>query len=40
MHRTIEAITDEHGAIRLLETIPLPRGRRLGRLGARLGLPD
>ena len=29
MHRTIEAIVDEHGMIRLLESIPLPTGRRV-----------
>lgn len=29
MLRTIEAIVDEHGDIRLLETISLPAGRRL-----------
>jgi hypothetical protein len=29
MHRTLEAIVDEHGTIRLLETIPLSTGRRV-----------
>jgi hypothetical protein len=29
MHHTLEAIADEHGNIRLLETIPLPIGRRV-----------
>ena len=29
MHRTLEAIVDEHGNIRLLETVPLPTGRRV-----------
>jgi len=29
MHRTLEAIVDEHGTIRLLETIPLSIGRRV-----------
>jgi hypothetical protein len=29
MHQTLEAIVDEHGHIRLLETIPLPTGRRV-----------
>ena len=29
MHRTLEAIVDEHGTIRLLETVPLPTGRRV-----------
>jgi hypothetical protein len=29
MHRTLEAIVDEHGHIRLLETVPLPTGRRV-----------
>jgi hypothetical protein len=29
MHRTLEAIVDEHGTIRLLETIHLPAGRRV-----------
>jgi hypothetical protein len=29
MHRTLEALIDEHGHIRLLETVPLPIGRRV-----------
>jgi hypothetical protein len=29
MHRTLEAVVDDHGQIRLLETIPLPAGRRV-----------
>jgi hypothetical protein len=29
MHRTLEAIVDEHGSIRLLETTHLPIGRRV-----------
>jgi len=29
MYRTLDAIVDEYGNIRLLETIPLPRGRRV-----------
>ena len=29
MHRTLEAIIDEHGTIRLLEPVPLPTGRRV-----------
>ena len=29
MHRTLEAIIDEHGNIQLLETVPLPTGRRV-----------
>lgn len=29
MHRTLEAIIDEQGTIRLLETVPLPIGRRV-----------
>ncbi|MDQ1249174.1 MAG: hypothetical protein QG597_3548 [Actinomycetota bacterium] len=29
MHRTLEAIVDEDGNIRLLETVPLPTGRRV-----------
>ena len=29
MHRTLEAIVDEHGNIRLLETVSLPTGRRV-----------
>jgi len=29
MHRTLEAIVDEHGNIRLLETVPLQTGRRV-----------
>src|SRR5262249_50037787 len=29
MHRTLEAIVDEHGNIRLLETVALPTGRRV-----------
>jgi hypothetical protein len=29
MHRTLKAIIDEHGNIRLLETVPLPAGRRV-----------
>ena len=29
MHRTLEAIVDEHGNIRLLETVPLLTGRRV-----------
>jgi predicted DNA-binding antitoxin AbrB/MazE fold protein len=29
MHRTVEAVVDEHGNIRLLETVPLPTGRRV-----------
>ena len=29
MHRTLEAIIDEQGNIRLLETVPLPTGRRV-----------
>ena len=29
MHRTLGAIIDEHGNIRLLETVPLLAGRRV-----------
>ena len=29
MHRTLEAAVDDHGQIRLLETVPLPAGRRV-----------
>ena len=29
MHQTLEAIVDEHGNIRLLETVRLPTGRRV-----------
>jgi hypothetical protein len=29
MHRTLEAVIDEHGHIRLLETVSLPVGRRV-----------
>ena len=29
MHRMLEAIIDEQGNIRLLETVPLPTGRRV-----------
>lgn len=29
MHRTVEAVIDSHGRIRLLEAIPLPAGRRV-----------
>jgi hypothetical protein len=29
MHRTLEAVVDEHGDIRLLEAISLPKGRRV-----------
>jgi hypothetical protein len=29
MHRTLEAVVDTQGNIRLLETIPLPTGRRV-----------
>jgi hypothetical protein len=29
MHQTLEAIVDHQGNIRLLETIPLPAGRRV-----------
>jgi hypothetical protein len=29
MHRTWEAVVDDHGQIRLLETISLPAGRRV-----------
>jgi hypothetical protein len=29
MHQTLEAIVDEHGNIRLLETVLLPAGRRV-----------
>jgi hypothetical protein len=29
MHRTLEAVVDDHGQIRLLETISLPAGRRV-----------
>ena len=29
MHRTLEAIIDEHGTIRLLETVPLLTGHRV-----------
>jgi hypothetical protein len=29
MHRTLEAVIDDRGQIRLLETIPLPAGRRV-----------
>jgi hypothetical protein len=29
VHRTLEAVVDEHGNIRLLETVPLPAGRRV-----------
>jgi hypothetical protein len=29
MHRTLEAIVDEHGTIRLLETVSLPIGHRV-----------
>jgi hypothetical protein len=29
MHQTVEAVVDDHGNIRLLETIPLPIGRRV-----------
>jgi len=29
MHQTLEAVVDEQGHIRLLETIPLPAGRRV-----------
>ncbi|MFL5802332.1 MAG: hypothetical protein ACJ8CR_11415 [Roseiflexaceae bacterium] len=29
MHHTLEAVVDDHGQIRLLETIPLPAGRRV-----------
>ena len=29
MHRTLEAVIDDHGQIRLLETISVPVGRRV-----------
>ena len=29
MHRTLEAVIDDHGQIRLLETMSLPAGRRV-----------